>query len=593
MDGAAGGPPGAAPTGAAAGRPVSASANAARSDRRSPPEPTSDGSPTPGDAGSGEIASPDGVVPRGRTAPTVFEALREAERTLAAAGVEAAAFDARLLLRAATGWSAAEAVSENRRPLPDEARAVFETLVRQRATRRPLQHLTGRVEFYGLPLAVGPGALIPRPDTETLVEAVLDFLHRRQPPAGDTDEEMPTGDEAPLFAPKEKTAPGAPDDRKPPGGKTPAAVTGDEEPTGAPGDEAPLAGPNEMTLPGAPDEGAPTDGKTPPGGPKGRVAADAPLRIAPLRIAPLRIADVGCGAGPVALALADALAAPPRRAAGAPSPDESTVSSERPVRAANPAFPRSPGFVVGFEIASAALALADENRRENGLEERVALVRGDLLTAARPGSFAVVAANLPYVPRAEIERLEPEVRDHEPRAALDGGKDGLDPLRRLLPLAARALLPEGALFVEIGAGQDTEASRTLAAAGWMDLQTIPDLAGTPRVLAAKPPPPRTPDADDPESNPRPKPRRQNAPGWSPASPAQLQTVAATPPPHRSDGDDFRLPTRPKPRRERLRSDPRSRRRTPGARRHPPPHTRDADGPESNPRPKPRQQTAPG
>ena len=532
MGGAAAGPPGAAPTGAPPGSPVSASAQAARSDRRSPPEPTSDRSPTPGDAGSGEFASPDGVALRGRTAPTVFEALREAERTLAAAGVEAAAFDARLLLRAATGWSAAEAVSESRRPLPDEVEAVFGNLVRERAARRPLQHLTGRVEFFGLPLAVGPGALIPRPDTETLVEAVLDFVHRRQPPAGDSDEEMPTGDEAPLFAPKEKTAPGAPDDRKPPGGKTPPAVTGDEEPTGTPGDEAPLAGPNEMTLPGAPDEGAPTDGKTPPGGPNGRVAADARLRVAPLRIAPLRIADVGCGAGPVALALADALAAPPRRAAGAPSPDgsaasseshdrttehrrrpptlspdESAASSESPVRAANPSFPRSPGFVVGFEIASAALALADENRRENGLEEQVALVRGDLLTAARPGSFAIVAANLPYVPRAEIERLEPEVRDHEPRGALDGGEDGLDPLRRLLPLAARALVPEGALFVEIGAGQRAEASRTLAAAGWRDLRTIPDLAGTPRVLAATPPPPRTPDADDPESNPRPKPRR--------------------------------------------------------------------------------------
>ena len=466
MDGAAVGPPGAADR--RTGRPEAAPARAAPPVRRAPPEPTSHGSPTPGDAGSGEIASPDGVVPRGRTAPTVFEALREAERTLAAAGVEAAAFDARLLLRAATGWSAAEVISESRRPLPDEAGAVFGTLVRERATRRPLQHLTGRVEFYGLPLAVGPGALIPRPDTETLVEAVLDFLHRRQPPAGDSDEEMSPG---------------------------------------APGGEAPPVAANEKTPPGAPDEGAPTGGKTPPGGPDGKVAADAPLRIAPLRIAPLRVADVGCGAGPVALALAEALAASPRRGAGAPSSDESTESTERPVRAANPAFPRQPGFVVGFEIASAALALADENRRKNGLEERVALVRGDLLTAARRGSFAVVAANLPYVPRAEIERLEPEVRDHEPRTALDGGEDGLDPLRRLLPLAARALVPEGALFVEIGAGQDTEASRTLAAAGWMDLQTIPDLAGTPRVLAAKPPPPRTPDADDPESNPRPKPRR--------------------------------------------------------------------------------------
>lgn len=385
-----------------------------------PPGPRFARTPT-GPAGrSGPRGGP--TAPADREAagePTVYDALRRAERKIAGAGVAEAALDARLLLRAAAGWSAAELVAESRQPISPALRARFEDLVRERAARRPLQHLTGRVEFFGLSLAVGPEALIPRPETEILVEAVLDFLRDRR---------------------------------------------------------------------GTEDAGV-------------RAAAGGALRIA----------DVGCGAGPIALALAAETAPPiptiPRAPdAGAPAGNESSPPPATPAPPARPDPPVTPvtpitpippitpitpiTVVVGFEIEPAALALADRNRRETGLEARVALVRGDLLEAARPGSFAVVAANLPYVPRAEIERLEPEVRDHEPRRALDGGPDGLDPLRRLLPLAARALAPAGALFVEIGAGQREAASGEIAAAGFRLFREVPDLAGIPRVLAAAPPPVR-------------------------------------------------------------------------------------------------------
>ena len=162
---------------------------------------------------------------------------------------------------------------------------------------------------------------------------------------------------------------------------------------------------------------------------------------------------MGCGAGPIALALAAHL-------------------------------PQA--LVTGFDREPAALRLAARNRRANGLDNRVAIVRADLLTAARPGAFRVIAANLPYIPSAEIEALEPEVRDHEPRSALDGGRDGLDPLRRLLPGARRALEPGGRLFLEIGAGQREAATRLLSAAGFRPAAALPDLAGIPRVLAAAP-----------------------------------------------------------------------------------------------------------
>lgn len=279
--------------------------------------------------------------------PTVRVALRRAARRLAAAGVPAPEFDAGLLFRTAAGWSAAELAARSGEPFPPEANEAFRDWIRERAARRPLQHLTGKVEFFGLTLAAGPGALVPRPDTEILVEAVLSRF----------------------------------------------AGTG--------------------------------------GG--------------------LRIADVGCGAAPVALALA----------ANLPSASVFACDNEAP-----------------------ALALAAENARATGLAGRVRIVASDLLTACRSGSLDIVAANLPYIPDGEIAGLEPEVRDHEPHSALAGGPDGLDPLRRLAGAAARVLRGGGGLFVEIGAGQAASAALLLEAAGFGAVEARADLAGIPRVLSA-------------------------------------------------------------------------------------------------------------
>ncbi len=227
-------------------------------------------------------------------------------------------------------------------------KASFDALIAERAARRPLQHLVGEVEFFGLTLAVGRAALIPRPDTETLVEAAL-------------------------------------------------------------------------------------------------------VRFETNSQAPLRIADVGCGTGAIALALASRL----------------------------PAL-----HVLALDNAPGALALAAGNVRRTNLESRVRLVAGDLLTPLASGSLDGVVANLPYIPNAEIDGLEPEVRDHEPRDALAGGPDGLDPLRRLAPMAARAVRPGGRVLVEIGAGQQDAATRILVDAGFGPAETVPDLKGIPRVLAA-------------------------------------------------------------------------------------------------------------
>lgn len=96
-----------------------------------------------------------------------------ATRRLRAAGIGGARGEARLLLRHVTGWSAARLVSEPRAVVPEPAAARFEALVEARAGRAPIAYLLGEREFWSLPIAVGPGALVPRPETETLVEAVL------------------------------------------------------------------------------------------------------------------------------------------------------------------------------------------------------------------------------------------------------------------------------------------------------------------------------------------------------------------------------------------------------------------------------------
>jgi release factor glutamine methyltransferase len=94
-----------------------------------------------------------------------------------------------------------------------------------------------------------------------------------------------------------------------------------------------------------------------------------------------------------------------------------------------------------------------------------------------------VVSNPPYIPTADIATLQPEVRDHEPRLALDGGADGLDAYRQLAPEILRVLRPGGSFAVEVGVGQAAEVERLFQAAGAVALATHNDLAARPRVVA--------------------------------------------------------------------------------------------------------------
>ncbi len=232
------------------------------------------------------------------------------------------------------------------RPLQAEELTAFRARVERRARREPLQYILGEAEFWSLPLHVNPAVLIPRPDTEILVEEALRV---------------------------------------------------------------------------------------------GRAART--------------LLDVGTGSGAVALALAREL------------PD---------LR------------VDAVDLSEEALAVAAENALRNDLSGQVAFRREDLRELTG-GPFDLVVSNPPYIPAADIASLMPEVRDFEPRLALDGGSDGLEAYRALAAQSQGLLAPGGWLLVEVGIAQAEAVRALFAAAGLGELFIRPDYAGIDRVVGGRRP----------------------------------------------------------------------------------------------------------
>jgi release factor glutamine methyltransferase len=136
--------------------------------------------------------------------------------------------------------------------------------------------------------------------------------------------------------------------------------------------------------------------------------------------------------------------------------------------------------VVGVDASEDALAVARENARRTGLERRVELVRGDLF-AGLDGPFDLVVSNPPYVRADELPGLEPEVREHEPRAALVATG-----VTEAIALGARDVLePGGWLVLECGDGQEDDVARLLRSLGYDEITATPDLRGVPRVVEGR------------------------------------------------------------------------------------------------------------
>ncbi|MDB5449164.1 MAG: hemK [Phenylobacterium sp.] len=138
---------------------------------------------------------------------------------------------------------------------------------------------------------------------------------------------------------------------------------------------------------------------------------------------------------------------------------------------------------LGVDVSEEALAVARENAANLGLAGRVALLRGDWADGLGDATFDLVVSNPPYIASHVIEELEPEVRDHEPRLALEGGVDGLDAYRVLAPEILRVLKPGGRFAVEIGYDQKQAVEALFREAGARDVQTIRDLGDRDRVVA--------------------------------------------------------------------------------------------------------------
>jgi release factor glutamine methyltransferase len=275
---------------------------------------------------------------------TVLKLLRWTADYFAGRGLDAPRLDAELLLAATLGLDRVGLYVNFERPLQSGELAAFRGRVKRRAGREPLAYILGHTEFWSLPFKVTPDVLIPRPETELLVEEAL----------------------------------------------------------------ARLAGQS-------------------------------------------RVLDVGTGCGALAIVLAHEC-------------PELTI--------------------IAIDVSPAALAVAAENALSNGVAERIRFAIGDL-GELPAGPYQLVVANPPYIPSRDLATLMPEVRDFEPRLALDGGIDGLDAYRALARQAKSLLTANGWLLVEVGSGQATAVQELFAGAGLTDVFTSHDLAGIERVVGGR------------------------------------------------------------------------------------------------------------
>lgn len=385
---------------------------------------------------------------------TLRQLLDEATEKLNTAQVPDPRYDARALLMSACQLSPAQYLLYEHdapealipRVLPDAealsaATTLFQANVDRRRRREPLQQILGTAGFYGLDFVVTKNVLCPRADTETLVDAVLGNL---------MPEQMPSVCAAPS-------------------GTVPACAqrTEVENPT----EDASATG---STVDKCPDFLSDVDNE-------GASLLDVCTGSGCIAIA---LTKFGAFRDTTAVDISDAALAIARRNA-----ERLLITAEDTATATTPSVV-SPDETTA---ESSALPGADP-RTEVHLQNATVdftLLRSDMFSALAERTedgelkkYDVIVSNPPYIPSAVVDELEPEVRDYEPRIALDGTADGLRFYRILAEESVHYLKPGGRIYLEIGYDQGESVPALLAAAGFQDITVIRDFGGNDRVVAA-------------------------------------------------------------------------------------------------------------
>ena len=285
--------------------------------------------------------------------PRLRDVIGQAAQMLARAGSESAALDAEVLLGHALAMTREQLIVMADSPLGAEPAERFQSLLARRIKREPVAYIVGRQEFWSLDFQVTRDVLIPRPETERLIEVAL------------------------LLAAQSRS--------------------------------------------------------------------DKPLRVL----------DIGTGSGVIAVSIAKEL--PSAR-------------------------------IFATDIFPSALAIARRNAMLNGVIERIVFWCGDLYAAIadQKAQFDLIVTNPPYIRRAEIATLKPEVSQWEPSAALDGGADGFDFYRRIAAQAGQFLAPKGTIALEIASGMGAEVLPILIQARpFQYVKIVHDYAGRERVAVAR------------------------------------------------------------------------------------------------------------
>ncbi|MBR4985614.1 MAG: peptide chain release factor N(5)-glutamine methyltransferase [Proteobacteria bacterium] len=347
--------------------------------------------------------------------------------------------DAQILLGHVLGMTKMQLLLNGTRPLDASELAAYKAFVIRRAkNREPVAYILGTRGFWSLDLKVSPDVLIPRPDTECLVEKVLEFAQARL-----KGQPLPWADASQAYVLTYETV----DDRKSYYDAVEASEALEKKTEAwieqeasrlknLSDDERQRAFETEIFGADAPSGSSDTGSET------SQVTAD-------VKREKLRIVDIGTGSGAIILAIA------------------SELSSDACELAA-------------VDISPAALAVARENAAQCGLSDRIAFDVSDLLLNYQ-GNADIIVSNPPYISTSEMLELEPEVRK-EPVLALEAGVDGLDIYKRLVPQAFARLNARGALFVEIGCTQSAAVEALFIQSGFRHVRTFKDYGHQPRVV---------------------------------------------------------------------------------------------------------------